>query len=76
MSYIMTDRDVTRPDDESGTTAGELARIHDRLYEKLGQGAISKAADKIGVHRARISNVLSPSSREIVAELEELVSRD
>ena len=72
----VTQKEVRPQDDESPSLSDELEEIRDKLYARYGHGAINEAAEDLGVRRERVSNLLSESAREIVADLEKLIQSD
>jgi len=66
----MTEQDVTPPAPRD--LSERLLGVRKRLYARFGHGALSKAADELGVSQERVSNLLSESARDLVDRLEAL----
>jgi len=73
---VVSQKKVQGESDEVMPLADRLAEIHDQLYSMHGHGAITKAADELGVRRERVSNVLNQSARDIITDLEEMIAED
>jgi len=67
----MSTQDVT-----SGSVASQMKRLRSDLYHTLGENAISKAAERLGIERTHISHVLSHSKIEVVDQLERLIKAE
>jgi len=67
----MSTHDVT-----PGSVARKMAALRSDLYHTLGENAISKAAERLGIERTHISHVLSHSKIEVVDQLERLIEAE
>jgi hypothetical protein len=68
-----------RQTDVTAGTSDAVEHVRDvrqRLYARYGHGAITRAAEDIGVARERVSNILSKGAQEILAELDALASEE